>query len=160
MATAQRAASPSFESILDQKADEVERPSPAPVGTYDFIVKGLPEFGESSQKKTPFARFTLVYQAAGEDVDEDDLNTWLTDGKGEAHSITERSTKVTYYTTPDALFRLTDFLEHCGIDLDGKTVRQAIDETPNCSVRGQISHRASEDGQQIFAEVKRTFKAE
>lgn len=153
-------ASASFESILDQQADAVERPSPAPVGTYDFIVKGLPEFGESTQKKTPFARFTLVYQAAGEDVDEDDLNTWLTDAKGETHPITERSTRATFYTTPDALFRLTDFLEHCGIELDGKTVRQAIDETPNCQVRGQISHRPSEDGQQIFAEIKRTMKAE
>lgn len=142
----------SFESILDTPATEVERPKPLPAGTYDAIVKGLPEYGESSQKKTPFCRFNLAMQIAGEDVDQDELdNMGGLDGK---------AIKSTYYTTPDALFRLTDFLEHCGIDPDGKTVRQMIDETPNCSVKVVIGHRASEDGQQIFAEVKRTMKAD
>lgn len=141
----------SFESILDQKAEEVERPKPLPAGTYDCIVRGLPEYGESSQKKTPFARFTLAITAAGEDVDPDELE--------EMGGIADKTIKSTYYTTPDALFRLTDFLEHCGIEPDGKTVRQMIDESPNCAVRAVISHRASEDGQQVFAEVKRTMKA-
>ena len=147
-----QAASVSFESILDTPATEVERPKPLPAGTYDAIVKGLPEFGESSQKKTPFARFTLAMQAAGEDVDEEELTS--------IGGLDGKSIKSTYYTTPDALFRLTDFLEHCGIELDGKTIRQAIDDTPNCSVKVVIGHRASEDGQQIFAEVKRTMKAD
>ena len=147
-----QAAQASFESILDTPATEVERPKPLPSGTYDAIVKGLPEYGESSQKKTPFCRFTLAMQAAGEDVDAEELES--------IGGLEGKSLKSTYYTTPDALFRLTDFLEHCGIDLDGKTIRQAIDETPNCSVKAVITHRASEDGQQIFAEVKRTMKAE
>lgn len=147
-----QAAQASFESILDTPATEVERPKPLPAGTYDAIVKGLPEYGESSQKKTPFCRFTLAMQAAGEDVDAEELES--------IGGLEGKSLKSTYYTTPDALFRLTDFLEHCGIDLDGKTIRQAIDETPNCSVKAVITHRASEDGQQIFAEVKRTMKAE
>jgi hypothetical protein len=150
----------SFESILDQQADAVERPSPAPAGTYDFIVKGLPEYGESTQKKTPFVRFTLVYQSPLDDVDDDELGEWLTDREGTRHPIAERSTKITFYTTPDALWRLTDFLEHCGIDPEGRTVRQMIDETPNCAVRGKVDHEASQDGQQVFARVNRTFKAE
>lgn len=146
---------PTFESILDTPAADIERPAPAPAGTYDFIVKGLPEYGESSQKKTPFARFTLVFQSAGDDVAEDELAEWIGDG-----TLTEKQMKITFYTTPDAMFRLTDFLEHCGIDPEGKTVRQMIDETPNCSVRGVVSHRASDDGQQIFAEIRRTMAAE
>ena len=151
-----QAASASFESILDTPATEVERPKPLPAGTYDAIVKGLPEFGESSQKKTPFARFTLAMQSAGEDVDEEELQ--LIGG------LDGKSIKSTYYTTPDALYRLTDVLTHMGVidpDVeDGKTVRQALSETPNCSIRITVGHRASEDGQQIFAEVKRTMKAE
>lgn len=142
----------SFESILDTPANEVERPKPLPAGTYDCIVRGLPEYGESTQKKTPFCRFTLAVQAAGDDVDPAELE--------EMGGVADKTIRTTYYTTPDAMFRLTDFLEHCGIDLEGKTVRQAIDETPNCSVRAVVSHRASEDGQQIFAEVKRTMKAD
>ena len=151
-----QAAQTSFESILDTPATEVERPKPLPAGTYDAIVKGLPEFGESSQKKTPFARFTLAMQSAGEDVDEEELTS--------IGGLDGKSIKSTYYTTPDALYRLTDVLTHMGVidpDVeDGKTVRQALSETPNCSIRITVGHRASEDGQQIFAEVKRTMKAD
>lgn len=155
-----RQASPNFESILDTPSEAVERPSPAPAGTYDFLVKGLPEHGESSQKKTPFVRFTLAYQAADEDVAEDELNEWLTRKDGTVDKLTEKQIKITFYTTPDAMWRLTEFLEDCGVDPEGKTVRQMIDDTPNCSVRGVIGHRASEDGEQIFAEVKKTMRIE
>src|ERR1019366_3144566 len=113
---AKTASQTTFESILDTPASDVERPKPLPAGTYDGIVQGLPEFGESSQKKTPFARFNLSVQSAGEDVDPADIE--------EIGGIAGKSIKSTYYTTPDALFRLTDFLEHCGIDAEGKTVRQ------------------------------------
>ena len=67
------ATQPSFESILDTPATEVERPKPIPAGTYDVIVKGLYEQGESTQKKTPFVRFIYAIQSAGEDVDPDEL---------------------------------------------------------------------------------------
>jgi hypothetical protein len=154
------AAQTSFESILDMPATDVERPKPLPAGTYDAIVKGFYEEGLSSQKKTPYVRFTYAMQAAGEDVDEEELAAILTDDQGNVHSLGEKTIKDTYYTTPDALFRLTDTLENMGIDLEGKSVRAALSDTPNCSIKVVISHRASEDGQQIFAEVKRTLKAD
>ncbi len=141
-----------FESILDTPAADVERPKPLPAGTYDVVVKGLYEQGESSQKKTPFVRFTYSITAAGEDVDEDEL--------AEMGGIADKTIRDTYYTTPDAMFRLTDVLENMGIDLTDVTIRQALADTPNCGLRIVVGHRASEDGQQIFAEVKRTLKAE
>lgn len=144
----------SFESILDTPAAAIERPKPLPAGTYDAIVKGLYEEGQSSQKKTPFVRFTYAFQAAGDDVDEEEL--------AEIGGLTDKTIKDTYYTTPDALFRLTDTLANMGLDTgaDGVTVRQLLSETPNSPIRIVIGHRASEDGQQIFAEVKRTMKAD
>jgi hypothetical protein len=142
----------SFESILDIPATDIERPKPLPAGTYDCIVKGLPEYGESSQKKTPYCRFTYLVQAAGEDVDEDELTA--------IGGLEGKTMRDTYYTTPDAIFRLTDTLERMGIDPEGKSVRQMIDESPNAAIRIMVGHRASEDGQQIFAEVKRTMKAD
>ena len=159
-----QAAQTSFVSILDTPATEVERPKPLPAGTYDAIVKGLYEEGVSSQKKTPYVRFTYAIQAAGDDVDQDDLHEILTDKDGVVHPLTEKTMKDTYYTTPDALYRLTDVLTHMGVidpDVeDGKTVRQALSETPNCSIRITVGHRSSESGEQIFAEVKRTMKAD
>ena len=149
---AKQEAQQTFESILDTPADEVARPVPMPTGTYDCIVKGLYEEGKSSKKGTPFIKFTYAFQAAGDDVDEDELS--------EMGGIAGKTIGDTYYTTPDALFRLTDTLENMGVDLEGKSVRQALSETPNCDVRVVIGHRSSEDGQQIFAEVKRTMKAE
>lgn len=148
-----------FESILDTPATEVERPKPLPAGTYTVVVKGLFEHGESSQKKTPFVRFTYSIVAAGDDVDEDELKTLLTHNDGSVDPIGTKFIKDTYYTTPDALFRLTDCLDNMGIDLDGKTIRHALDETPNAQLDIFVGHRASEDGQQIFAEVKRTMKS-
>lgn len=156
----QEAQQQTFESILDTPADEVARPVPMPTGTYDCIVKGLYEEGKSSKKQTPFVKFTYAFQAAGDDVDEAELITILTDKDGNVGALNTKTIGDTYYTTPDALFRLTDNLENMGIDLEGKSVRQALSETPNCDIRVQIGHRSSEDGTQIFAEVKRTMKAE
>jgi len=149
---AKSSAQPTFESILDMPASEVERPKPLPAGTYDAIVKGLYEEGQSSQKKTPFVRFTYAITNAGDDVDADEL--------AEMGGIAEKTIKDTYYTTPEAMFRLTDALENMGIDLEGKSIRAALSDTPNCALRIVIGHRASEDGQQVFAEVKRTLKAD
>ena len=142
----------SFESILDTPATEVERPKPLPAGTYSCIVRGLPEYGESSQKKTPFVRFILAVQSAGDDVDSDELQ--------EIGGIADKTIRNTFYTTPDSMFRLTDFFTHLGIDQEGKTVRQCLSETPNCSVKITIGHTASQDGESIFAELKKTMAAE
>src|ERR1019366_618493 len=38
---------PPFESIPDPPAADIERPKPLPAGTYDAVVRGLPEYGES-----------------------------------------------------------------------------------------------------------------
>lgn len=158
---AKEAAQPSFESILDTPADAVSRPLPMPAGTYSAIVKGLPEHGQSSQKRTPFVRFTYIFQEAFDDVDEAELAEVLTDKEGNVGRLSEKAIKDTYYTTPDSLFRLTDALEAMGIDLNnGKTIRQALDETPNCSINVVVTHRTPEGSDQIFAEVKRIMKAE
>lgn len=153
-------AATSFESILDTPADQVERPKPLPAGTYAAIVKGMPEHGVSAQKKTPFVKFTYVLTDAFEDVDADELAALLTDKDGQVEPIGTKSIKDTYYTTPDSLFRLTDALEAMGIDLDGKTVRAALDETPNADINIVVSHRTPEGSDQIFAEVKRIMKPE
>ena len=154
---------PNFESILDMPAADVERPKPLPAGTYDTVVQGLYEEGVSSQKKTPFVQFAFAIQAADEDVDEDDLTAYLTskDGTTKAlNSVVLKNNSTKFYTTPDSMFRLTDFLTHCGIEQEGKSVRQCLSETPNCSVKILIGHTASQDGESIFAELKKTMPSE
>jgi hypothetical protein len=154
---------PTFESILDMPAADVERPKPIPAGTYDAIIQGLYEEGVSSQKKTPFVQFAFAIQAADEDVDEEELTAYLTakDGSVKALSgVVLKNNSTKFYTTPDSMFRLTDFLDDLGIDQTDKTIRQCLSETPNCSVKILIGHVASQDGEQIFAALKKTLPAE
>ena len=160
MAQAQR--TPSFESILDTPVARTERPKPMPIGTYDCIVKGMYEEGVSNEKKTPFVRFTYTFQSAGDDVDESDLQAILTDKDGVVHPLSEKSIKDTYYITPDSMFRLKNVLIHMGLvdpDLEDESIhyRHVLSDTPNASIRVYIGHRPGNDGQSVFAEVKRTM---
>ncbi len=148
---AQTQTSPNFGALLDKPASDVERPKPLPQGSYHCIVKGLPRFDKSSKKFTEFVEFTLQPTAAGEDVDEEDLAAM--------GGIANKTIRATYYITEDALWRLKDFLSHCGIEEDG-SLRNMIDQTPNCEVIAFIKHRASEDGQSVFAELAKTAPAE
>ncbi len=143
---------PNFGSLLDTQADEVERPKPRPEGSYLWVIKGLPRFDKSSKKQTEFVEFTLACTAAGEDVD--------ADGLAAAGGIEDYTTRATYYLTEGALWRLKEFLEHCGIEVEGRTLRSAIEDTPNCAVGGYIRHETSQDGEQIFARLGKTFPAD
>jgi hypothetical protein len=117
-----------------------------PVGTYLCVVQGLPRFDKSSKKQTDFVEFTLQPIQAAEDVDQEAL----------AEMGGLRSIRHTFYITEDAAWRLKEFLDHCGIDLDGKSLRQGIDETPNSQVLVSLSHEASQDGTAKYARVAST----
>ena len=145
----------SFSSILDKPSSEIERPKPAPVGTYTVLIQGQPRFDKSSKKQTPFVEFALQYLAAGEDVDEDSLTDWLAGKK-----LKDMSIKSTYYLTDSAAWRLVEFLDHCGAGDEDMTPRQRIAETPGKQVVISIGHEASDDGTAIFARVKGTAAAE
>jgi hypothetical protein len=147
---------PNFASILDDSPTEVSRPKPLPAGTFVTRVIGAPRYDKSSKKQTPFVEFQLKLIAAEEDVDEDDLAEALGD-----KSIQERVIPYQLYLTEDAVYRLDEFHEHCGIDLeDEQSRRQRNEEVVNSEVRVVIAHEASQDGQQVFARVRRTLPAE
>lgn len=144
---------PNFSSILDEAPTEVNRPKPMPVGTYLFTVIGSPTYDKSAKKGTPYVQFTLKPIAAESDVDDEALE--------EAGGIDNKTQRLTFYLTVDAIFRLDEFHEHCGIDLgEESSRRQRNDDVVNAQVRGVISHRTSDDGTQIFAEIRRTLPAD
>jgi hypothetical protein len=140
---------PNFSSILDRAASEVEAPKPFPIGSYVCIVKGLPRFDKSSKKQTEFAEFTLQPISVLEDVDPDALE--------EFGGFADKTLRTTFYLTEEAIYRLKDFLVNCGIEPEGKTLSEMINETPGQTVIAVVGHRASEDGERIFAEVKKTL---
>lgn len=149
-ATAQRT---NLSSILSKAPSEVERPKPYPVGSYVTLVQGMPRFDKSSKKQTEFVEFTLKFLAAGEDVDEADLASM--------GGIKEKTIKATYYLTETALWRLKEFLEACGIDVDNaESFQAAIEKTPGKQVGIFVTHEAGNDGESIFARVGKPFAVE
>lgn len=145
--------SPNFASILDEAPTEIERPKPLPVGTYVCVVQGQPSYDKSNKKGTPFVEFTLRPVAAEEDVDADDLAAM---GGFDGKTI-----KATFYLTEDAVFRLDEFHEHCGIDISEPASRKVRnDAVVNAQVCAVIKHEMSQDGSQTFARLSRTAQAQ
>lgn len=151
-----------FGSILDRAPSSVERPKPAPVGTYRTIISGLPKFDKSTKKQTEYVEFTHKFVSAGDDVDQEALGAYLSNPDGTKKALTDVTMKNTYYLTDNSLWRLKEFLEHCGFDMDDKDVsfRQAIESTVNQEVGVYVAHEASNDGTSIFAKIAKTVAAE
>jgi hypothetical protein len=137
----------SFEDILNRNSDEISAPPVLPPGPYHTIVTGLPERGESAQKKTPSLTFKHRIVAPLEGVDEEAMSQ-IEGG------VIGKEIKNTFYITENSAFMLKDFLTNCGIDLDGKSLGAAIDEVPNREVIIFIKHDMVGDGDQARAIAK------
>jgi hypothetical protein len=148
----------SFASILDMQPSEVERPKPLPAGTYLCVVDGRFTLDKSTRKQTDYVEFTLKILQAMDDVDADDLQAALTKPTGEVVSLNSKTVRVTYYLTPDALWRLKKFLEDCGIDLEGRSFAECLEETPGCQVLAEIKHQVSANGEAVYANVTNTAR--
>lgn len=143
---------PQFSSLLDEEPTEVNRPKPLPVGSYVCTV-GMPRYDKSTKKKTDFVEFPLQLVATYDDVDAEALTEAL-NGK----PITEKSMRVTYYLTEDAVYRLDEFHEHCGINITEPGKRKARNEDcVNRQVGIMVKHTSSDDGESIYANVAKTF---
>ena len=142
----------SFEDILSQPASDIKPPPVLPQGSYHTIITGLPEQGESAQKKTKFLRFIHRIVAPGADVDPDTLAELFPDG------VEGTEVQNTFYLTEKSLSMLTGFLSNCGINFNGnKSLSACIDEVPNREVIVFIKHESANDGSdRIFARVGKT----
>lgn len=141
----------SFKELLKRDAGSVERPKPLPGGDYSFVIKSY-EFGQSAKKKTDQIEFK-VKPLAAIDVDEEVL--------AQMENWRDKEMRLTFYITSEALYRLTEFQEHCGLETSGRTIEELIPEMVNCSFGGRIEHSPSQrDPSIIYAEIGATFKIE
>lgn len=148
-----------FGAILDKAPADVQPPETLPVGSYLCIVQGLPRYDKSTKKGTEFAEYTLIIQQAMDDVDEDDLKAF--EAGPPPTKIAGKPIKATYYLTDGAVYRLKDFLEHCGIDVEAaESMRQLMDEPNGCQVIAYMKHEASDDGKRTFARLAGTAPVE
>jgi hypothetical protein len=121
-------------SNLQRPAKSVERPKTIPAGTFIFTVLGYTT-GESAQKKTPKIEFTVRPTQALDDVDEAELAEF-----GGMEALQRKTMRLIFYTTDDALFRLTDFLvDDLGLDAE-LDILQLLPEAVHQSFAGNVTH--------------------
>lgn len=140
-----------FSDALDQKAEEVVRPLPYPVGSYRAMVDSY-KMVESSQKKTPGVEFTYKLLDPMEDVDAEQLAIYEARHPG---GVRGKLIKESFWLTQDALYRLTEHMEkHLGIEPEGRTIGQMLPDTKNQEVCISIVHNPSQrDKEVMFAQI-------
>lgn len=142
---------PNFQDILNQKASDIEKPKPLPVGMYLCIVNGPVEFPEEGigQKQTPAAIVQLRPLQSMQDVDQEAL--------AEAGGLSEKSIRHTLWLSKDAQWRTKEFMEHCGLDTaNGASLGELFAQLPNRQVYVTLRHRPAKDGSQLYSEVAST----
>lgn len=151
---------PQFSSILDRPSDSIERPKPLPVGIYLFAVKGQYKEDVSSQKKTPYAEWQVVPLQAGDAVDQEALDECLTNKTtGEKKALADKALKATFYLTDDAIWRLTEFLTHCGIEDGPISLRERMSQAAGAQFLGEVIHESGKNSS-VFAKLGNTAPVE
>lgn len=135
-------------NILDKPATDFVAPPPLPAGGYHCVVQGLPEQIESSKKKTPGLRYLLSPIAYDQDVDEKELEAiGGLEGKTIRHDV---------WVTEASAFMVREFLEHMGIESEGKSLGAMVDESPNAELMVFIRHEPIEGRDAMRAVVAKT----
>jgi len=116
---------PNFRALLEKPLDNIERPKPIPAGTWYGQISKY-DFGESREKKTPYLEIETRLQRPGDDIDQLEL---------EGIDISKlRSMRTNFYLTDDALYRLKDFMESCGVQTAGRTIMEALPDIMSAEV--------------------------
>jgi|HubBroStandDraft_4_1064222.scaffolds.fasta_scaffold50959_1 hypothetical protein len=132
-----------FRAILSQKTDEVERPRALADGHYIGVIK-THEFGQSSNKKTPFCRWILTPEEETSDVPE---------GANAGIDFSKREVRKDFYITPAAIYRLSDALDAVLGKQNGRSFDERLPEVRGLRVLFQVGHRDSEDGTESYNDV-------
>ena len=124
-------------SILARAASTVEPPKSLPPGDYLFRVMSYTDKTQDgkplvSQNGNPKLDFTVQAEAAL------DVSPEALEGINFPVKMYHRFT-----ITEASLFRLVDFLTHCGIPKEGQTVSEMLPQASGALFRGTVVHQAS-----------------
>lgn len=134
---------PDFGTLLSKPLDDVKKPAPLPAGTYHGRVLSY-EPMESREKKTPYIRFHIAVSHAGDDIDPE-LITGV--------DLTKRQLRRDYFLTPDAEWRLKEFIQSCGVPTTGRSFNETLPELQNASVIISVTQRPGRDGDEFFNDI-------
>lgn len=141
-----------FNELLSKPIEQDKKPPVKPPGTYTGNIQGY-KFDVSKQQKTPFCRFTFNNIQPGEALMADDQKA-LQDEDGNSIDFSKWQPWVDFYLTDASRFRLREFLESLGLDISGRSYDSVLPETKGMSVLLEMTQSSSEDGKNIYTNVK------
>jgi hypothetical protein len=138
-----------FAVLLGQQVDSAERPPTFPIGPYDSVVTGH-EFGTSPKKQTPFVGFNVKLLSPREGVDEE-----LFEVAGGVEKLSaRRELRYDFYLTPDAMYRLREFLElGLGMESAGRAFDEMIPETTNAPFIAIVVHNPGSREGEVYMNI-------
>jgi hypothetical protein len=146
-----------FSEILNKPASSIEPPKPLPPGTYLCLVDGQPEFQKIGKNSTDCVNFKMKPVQAQADVDQTALQEVLTSKDGTFRPLQDTKIFHRLFITEDSIWRLKKFLvEDLGIEEGSKSLGQLIPEAMGRQVLVNVGHRPSDDGTQIYIDIKGT----
>jgi hypothetical protein len=107
-----------FSKLLSKPAGDIKRPPNFPAGTFFAAIKDR-KFDDNNKNKTPYVRFTLGAWEPGNDVDASQL---------EGIKLDVRTMTKDFYLTPDAEWRVVELARQCGLQIDGKSLAEVIED--------------------------------
>ena len=144
-----------FDELLDRTAETIKEPPLLPPGTYVLQVKALPE--ETETDDWSIIQFQLIVVSV-DSADEDAIEAY-----GKVAGTPTRQAFMFSKAEDDSrgreqsLNRLKTFVQNCGIDTDGMTMREAVAQTPGTQLLGEISHRPDKnDPDKIYLNLDKT----
>lgn len=141
----------SFEEILNRPASEIKRPEPLPHGTYHCLVDGPPTYGKSSKKETDYVRFKCKILGIMGDVD--------AKLAAEQQVVGKFIDYIDFYITDPDPWRLQEFLvDHLGIELGTKSLKELLAEAAGRQVLIKLRHEISQDGKRKNHRVDSTAR--
>lgn len=154
-----------FASILDRKAEDIQRPKNLPVGHYIASVKKLPEQEKIANGRFDTLDFQLIIQSPCEDVDPDELEAF---GASPTGQLVRK--RFLFNTDPaeERGFALTlnqvkTFLTNLDIGFEegaGMTMGEALNNSVGAFIKVQVTHRADpKDSSVVYTEVGNTASA-
>lgn len=152
---------PNMDSVLNTKATDIKRPPPIPVGIYTLQIFGRPNFVDMSRAaKVDYVDFQTKIMAVGDNVSEEDLNAYPGGRQALLGLELKGRNGARFYLSEGALPQLTEWLrEVLEIDLEGKSLKEAIFEAPGHMVQCEMSQEPTQDGKGMQNRVQGWAKA-
>ena len=151
-----------FNSILDQKMDDIEAPKALPKGPYLFAIEKPYEQRKSgADDQWTVIEFTCTVKEPGDAVDADELSeygnpagatvrlSFMFNNDADENEDSARKNASTQN-------RLKKFLEDA-LEIEAKTMKEALAATQGCSFYGTVDHRPNKNNpEEVFAEIRQT----